>query len=352
MDRLRLAILSSVLLLWATPAHAGTVAIVRLPSPTPQLTEALSRLHGELLSVGLDVKMIVGPADRGSDRADSRAWVEQIAAEGGIDAVIEIVGDPSPVAVDIWVIEQSPRGIEALRVSVEPSGNNASERLAIRAVEVLRSTFLERDMVARERHAKSIAEPATGPLPSGESDQPDEPNEPAPRPEHLGVEVGATALTSLDGVGVAILPTVRIDLRVRSWFVVQAVFAGLGSHSTVATTAGNARVAHQFGILGGSYRIRPDRPLWPFFALSAGVLHTAVEGRADPPRQGHTTDQWSFLLDGSLGLGLSLPDRYFLTLATQVQLAEPYVGIHFVDEMVATGGRPNLGLALTVGAWL
>jgi hypothetical protein len=87
-------------------------------------------------------------------------------------------------------------------------------------------------------------------------------------------------------------------------------------------------------------------------ALSAGVLRTSVEGRADSPRQGHTVDQWSFLLDGSLGAALRLPDRYTLTLAAHVQMADPYVAIHFVDRVVATTGRPNLALTLTVGAWL
>ncbi len=67
---------------------------------------------------------------------------------------------------------------------------------------------------------------------------------------------------------------------------------------------------------------------------------------------GHRVDQWSFLLDGSLGAGLRLYRRYYLTLAAHVQMAEPYVAIHFVDAVVATSGRPNLLLTLTVGAWL
>ena len=346
MDRVRAAILSSILLLWAAPLHAGTVAIVRPPSSAPDVTETLSRIHGELLAVGLEVKMINRPADRGPGRADSRAWLEEIAAEGEIDAVIDIVGDVAPVAVDVWVIEKSPRRLEVSRVSLESTTTNAPERLAIRAVEVLRSTFLENDMVAMERHGEPVAKPATTALP------PREPKEPASRHEHLGVEVGALALTSLDGVGPAILPIARLDFAARSWLVVEAAVAGLGSRPTVRTTAGNARVSQQFGTLGGCFRFRSAQRLWPFLALSTGVLHTSVEGGADSPRQGHTVDQWSFLLDGSLGAGLRLPDRYTLTLAAHVQMADPYVAIHFVDKVVATTGRPNLALTLTVGAWL
>ncbi len=340
MRRVHFAVLSLVLLLWVAPAYAVTVAIVQPPNPNPDFVETLSRLHGELLSVGFEVRMVEPARDGGPDRADSRAWLEEIAARNRVDAVLDIVGDTAPVSVDIWVIEQPPRRWAVSRVAREPNTRNALERLAIHAVEVLRSTLIANDMATRKPHDESNAT-----SPQGELDKP------ASR-ERLGVEVGAAALTSLDGVGPALLPMARLDWAARSWLVVQAALAGMGTRPTVATTAGTARVAQQYGIFGGCYRFRPDQRLWPFFALSAGLLHTSVEGQAESPRQGHTEDQWSFLLDGGLGAGLHLPNRYYLTLAAHVQMADPYVAIHFVDTTVATTGRPNLVLTLTVGAWL
>jgi hypothetical protein len=345
-DRLRLAVLASTLLFWAVPAQAVTVAIVRPLNPSPEMTETLVRLHGELLSVGLEVEIADGPAARGLGTTDSRAWLKELAAERGVDAVIDIAGDGGLVAVEVWVTDKAPRRFEVSRVALEANTENASERLAIRALEVLRSSFLEIDLAARERRGEAIAKPPDAILPQGEV------GKPASRPERFGLELGAAALTSLDGVGPAILPIMRIDVTVRSWLVMQAAVAGLGSRPTVATTAGNARIAQQYGVLGGCYRFRPDQWLRPFFALSAGVLRTSVEGQADSPKQGHSVDQWSFLLDGSLGVGLRLHGRYYLTLAAHVHVAEPYVAIHFVDEVVATSGRPNLLLTLTVGAWL
>ncbi len=347
MDRVRLAILTLILLLWATSVHAGTVAIVRLPTPTPDLTEVLSRLHGELLSVGLEVKMIDRPVDRGLSRADVRTWLQETAAEGGIDAIIAVVGETTPVAVDIWVIEKLPRRLEVSRVSTEPNTRNASERLAIRAVEVLRSTFLENDMASRERHDEPRAKPATTSLPSTA-----EHDEPASNLERFGVAAGVAAVTSLDGVGPAIMPVARFDWAARPWLVVQATAAGFGSRPMVATTAGTARVTQQYGILGGCYRFRSDKRLQPFLTLSAGLLHTLVEGQADSPRQGHHVNQRSFLLDASLGADLRLVDHYYLTLAVHVQMANPYVAIHITDAVVGTSGHPNFVLTLTVGAWL
>ena len=347
----RLALLSWFLLLWATPAYAGTVAIVQPVNPTPDLTETLSRIHGELLSVGLEVKVIHLPADPGLGRTDARVWLEQIAAEGQLDAVIDIVGEIAPDAVDVWVIEKLPRRLEVSRIALEPNTRNASETLAIRAVEVLRSTFLEKDMEARERHslpmAQPVPHPTTATFPRGAR------QESAPgHVEHLGVAAGVAALTSLDGVRAAIMPMAQVNWRARSWFDLQVAFAGLGTRPTAATTDGSAQIAQQYGTFGGCFGLHSDGLLWPLVALSGGVLHTALEGHADLPRQSHNVDQWSFLLDGSLGARLRVADRYYLTLAAHVQMAEPYVAIHIVDTVVATTGRPNVALTLTIGAWL
>jgi hypothetical protein len=343
-NRFRPVFAALTLLLLAAPAGAGTVGIVQPGAPTPELTETVSRLHGELISVGLEVRMIA--PHHSPDEADSRAWVEKIAAAGGIDAVIDVVGDNAPVWVDVWVIEKSPRRIELWRVASEPNTANAPERLAIRAIEVLRSSFLVSDMSGKQRHPEPIARPAVKIQPRGELD------ERAGRSERVGLGLGASVLTSTDGLGPAILPVVHLDGTLRSWLGVHAELAGLGTRPTVATTAGNARVAQQYGIFGASYRFHLSQGLSPFVALSAGALRTSVQGEADAPRQGHGATQWSFLVDTSVGASLRLPGRFYVSLAGHVQLAEPYVAIHIMDAIVATSGRPNLVLTLTVGAWL
>lgn len=343
---MRWVLLSSGLLLWAGSAHASTVAILIPSSSSPALTEALSRIRGELLSVGLEVKTMEGPTDRDGTRHDPRAWIKRGEGLEGLDAVVEIVGDVTPVAVDVWVIEHSPRRVEGTRVSPDLGEGNVVERLAIRAVELLRSTFLEHDMAARARREISSTKPAvTTPTPT-------EMPPPTHRLERFGVEAGAAVLTSLDGVGPAILPLARFDWAARPWFVLQATLAGLGTHSTVASSVGSAQIAQQFGELGASYRLWPDRPLEAFLSLSAGALHFSIDGRANSPAKGHSLDHWSFMLDGSAGAILRLPERYFFSLAAHAQMAETYVAVYLADVVVATAGRPNLAMSLTLGAWL
>ena len=346
------SILSSILLFWTAPLHAATVAIVRPPSPSPDLTETLSRLHGELLSVGLEVEITEGPVARGLGTTESRAWLEKLAADRGVDAIIDIASEVAPFAVDVWLVHKVPRSrevsLEVARVTLEPNTEKPSERLAIRAIEVLRSSFLEIDLAARERRSEALAKTPTTALPLAEV--PD-PASPSPS-ERFGVEVGAAALTSLDGVGPALLPVLRIGWAASAGLVAQATLAGLGSSPTVATTAGSARVTQHYGVLGGCYRFHSDPWLRPFLALSAGALRTSVTGQANAPYQGHAVGQWSFLLDGSLGAEMRLSGRYFAALAAHVQVAAPYIDVHFVGDVVATSGRPNLLLTLTVGAWL
>jgi hypothetical protein len=345
--RVRIAFLSSLLLLWTTSVPAGTVAVVQLPTKTPDLTETLSRLHGELLSVGLEVRVIDRPASRGLNQADLRAWLQERVTEDGLDAVLHIIGDTTPTAVDVWVVEKSSGRLEVSRVALEPNTRNASEMLSIRSVEVLRSTFLENDMAWGELHRKPLTRPATTTVPLAT-----EHDEPANHLERLGVEVGAAALTSLDGVGPAVLPMAGVDWRVRPWFAAHAEVAGLGTRPSVAATGGSARVTQQYALLGGHYRFHSNRRLSPILTLSAGVLHTLVEGQANAPGQGHDVNQWSFLWDLGLGTELRLAERYYLTLAAHVQVANPYVAIHITNAVVGTTGFPNLVLTLTVGAWL
>jgi hypothetical protein len=110
-------------------------------------------------------------------------------------------------------------------------------------------------------------------------------------------------------------------------------------------------VAQAYGLLGGSLRFRDGARLRPVATLSAGVLHTSVEGRADEPNQSHVLTQWSFLVEAGAGAVWHLHDRFTVSLAIHAQLAAPYVAVRFLDTEVATSARPNLLLTLTVGAW-
>ncbi len=342
MGRLRSLLLVVLALLWAERVGAATIAILRPVVASPELEETLYRLKGELLAVGLDVEIVARPPNVHSDTLEARAVLERVATARELDAIIDVVGDPMPVAVDVWVFRQPSGNAEVSRVMVEVSRDNAAKTLAIRAIEVLRSRLVEFDLSRREKPRDAVVGP-----PRAESSPPAR-----GAPERFGVEAGAGVLASLDGVGPAILPLLRLGWAPRSWFAVQGTAAGLGSRPSITTADGSARVSQAYGVLGVCYCPRAEPGLHPLVAVAVGAMRTSHEGRAHPPDTAHEVDQWSFLVEASLGARIDLPGRFYLTLASHAHLAQPYVAIHLVDGVAGSTGRPNLLLTTTVGAWL
>jgi len=352
--RLRYALLVVLALLWVGRAQAGTVALLRPTSEAPELNEAIFRLKGELLAVGLAVAVVDRPPDGDTSSSEAYAWLDRTALERGIDAFIDVVGERTPVAVDVWLCERSPRRLRVSRVTLPPDTPNAAATLAIRAIEVLRSSFLAIDLARAEATAVPPA-PAAPPAPPADlGDEAKAGATPAALPgwAHIGLAAGAAVLTSLDGVGPSLSPLVRLEWAPLPWLSLQATGAGFGTRPRVETSLGSVQVAQGFATLGACVCRSGDSGFGPVVALAAGALHTAVDGQALPPNVGHDVDSWGFLLDGSFGVRLNEPRRYYLTLASHVQIAQPYVAVHFVDTVVATTGRLNLLLTLTAGAWL
>ncbi|HEY5956960.1 MAG TPA: hypothetical protein VIV60_10425 [Polyangiaceae bacterium] len=330
---------------WTTSATAATVVLVHPSRPAAGMTEALARINGELSSAGFAIEVVDGAVALGTD-GESRNWLEQLATGRGADAVVAVMGDKTPDSVEVWVIDKVTGKSVVRRVPFRPESPKGPETLAIQAVELLRASFLEIDLASKSRLPQVRVVPPPTVVRFVELDRKAEPS------ERFGVELGGTAIVSFDGVGPAAMPMVRFDWAIRPWLVAEVTAAGLGSRSSVKAAAGTARVSQDFVLLGASYRFRGGKRLTPFVALSAGALHTSVEGRAENPFQGHNAHSWSLLLDGEFGAAATLHDRLYLSLSAHAQCAEPYPAIRFAGAAVATSARPNALVTLTMGAWL
>lgn len=360
-----------MLLLQSTAARAATVVIVGPVNGPPVMVETLVRLKGELTSAGFDVQIVdASPVGSNAD-GTSRSALEQLASRRSADAVVAMVGGPSnpdapsssdrardtnagggggPDSVEVWVIDKVTGKSVVRRVPFEPTSAGASKTLAIRAIELLRSSFLEIDLAARARQSDPSVPP---PRPPAAVIKLVDMGRGAPaRAERIGVEVGGAAVMGVDGIGPALLPLVRVGWAARSWLIAEATLAGLGTRPAVTTEAGSAEVAQAYALAGGAVRLRDSSDWRPFIAFSVGGLRTSVAGRANPPNEGHAVGQWSFLVDLGFGVAIHLPDRFYLSFGADAQLAEPYVRLRFADAIVATSARPNLLVTATVGAWL
>lgn len=291
---LRLALVFAILLPTVAHAQAISVVVLRPPNPSAEVTQALTLLRGELLSVGLEVTLAdraVAPQAGGADSVD---WLEALAARGA-SAVIDPIGGDALDAIDVWMVKTQPRRFEVAHVSVDPDAPHRPEMLALRTVEALRAGLVQMDWAARKRREEPAPETPEPTNPAVQIDQP-----PAAR-ERVGIEIGAASSMSLDGLGPAIMPTVGVGWAAQPWLIVRAAAAGLGTRPTVSNSAGSARVAQQHAVVGASYRFRAGQRLWPFVGLSAGALHTSVQGHTGNGTTGHNLNRWSALLDVSLG---------------------------------------------------
>ncbi|HEX2657555.1 MAG TPA: hypothetical protein VHU40_04760 [Polyangia bacterium] len=325
------------------------VMLVRPPTPSASATEILSRLRGELLSVGLSVDIAERSVQATSDGTSSRAWMERAAADRRLDAALDIIDGAAPAAVDIWIFSSASGRSEVTRVTAESGSATALERLSIRCVEVLRSILAERTL----GKVPLRQEPATPEPPPTVAAPLEALPAPADGPRRLGLELGATLVTTLDSVAPSISPLLRANWVVGDVLALQMEGAALGSRAGFAAAGGSARLSQQFA-LAGVCACWPSsrRRLRPTFALSVGALHSAVTGQAEAPAEGHGLSAWSLLVQASAGVRVALAPRYELSLAAHAQFAQPYVVVYVVDQAVATVGRPGLGLSLTLGGWL
>jgi len=103
------ALLAALAFLWPSLLVAATVMIVRPAEPAAEITETVSRLHGELLAVGLAVAIAERADGGGPDGTSAPAWLKSVAIDRGIDAAIDVIGDSRVEAADIWIFQQAPR---------------------------------------------------------------------------------------------------------------------------------------------------------------------------------------------------------------------------------------------------
>ena len=338
--RLAIDLVLLTVLFWAVDAWAASVMLVQPPSPSPAMAEAIVRVRGELISEGFQVEVMDGLKG-----TESRSWLEQLAEACKADAVVAILGDETPDSVEVWVVDKVTEKTVVRRIPFQPQSDHAPKTFAIHTLELLRASFLEIDLrpSSRPSKAKSVP-PAVAHFVDGEK--------PASRPKRFGVEIGGAAVIGFGDVGPAILPVMRLGWAIRPSLVAQVAVAGHGSQASVRTDVASAQVTEEFAVLGASYRFVLGRHLRPSLSLAAGALHTRAEGQADSPQRGRDATMWSFLLDGGVGIGLVLAERFEVAFATHAQVANPYPAIRFDRSVVATSTRPSLLFTLTVGAWL
>ncbi len=365
----------------ADPTSRPLVVLVR-PSPADTtLAEAMIRIHGELVEGGFGVAMVDG-----SDDVEPRVAIETAGQSLRPAVTIGFFGR-STEALELWIADRLTGKLVVRRLGVRgEQGSRASEVLAVRAAELLRASLMEL-LVLRDRGASSDAGNASRASPATASGAPPRASTdvsatnrsatspPSPEPANTsplpaierwatrdllaatpasrwGFELGAAVLGSFEGLGPAVLPLLRAQVKLGEHLRLRGTAAGLGTRPNVQASSGSAAVSQVLLLLEGVYRPVVGASIAPQLSLGGGALRFGVEGDTSWPYRPVANSRWSAAVDAGAGCVARLHPNIEAALEAHAVFAEPYPAVQLFDDIAARAGRPTWLLSLTLSGWL
>jgi hypothetical protein len=333
---------------FAQALPAPKVILLRPPAAPAPVSEALVRLQAELTVEGFDAR--VSEVDLGPD---VRASLEKVAPTMAATAVVAVVAGSDPASAELWVVDRLTGKTVVRRVHADPKmPARIAEVLSVRAVELLRASFLE--LAITSRPAPDVVEV---PLPS-------EPvvtrfvTEPLVEAEPdwtWAVEAGAGGMGAIQSVSGGttllgeILPVARVQRAFNARLCARVSFAGLGTQAQVNLRGGYANVSQTSVLAEGLVRFRRGKRLEPVLSFGAGILYLAAEGHEMAPYIGGNAYRVSAAADAGVGLRMPLrPRRVELGFELHALVAEPYPVVRSTQSEVARAGRPSLLASITL----
>lgn len=317
----------------ARAAALPKVILVRPPAAPPSVTEALVRLRGELIAAGFDAEVI-----ELSLAADVRESLERAspASTASATALVAVIASADPGSAELWVIDRVTGKTVVRRVNAGAAdASRMAEVLSVRAVELLRASFLELAI-------------ATGP--SAEAPAPTTPAverwaiQTLEEPDWTwAVEAGGGTADAIGGVWNAILSVARLEHAFGERLCARVTFEGIGTDARVDTPNGYADVSQTVLLGEALIRFRRGRRIEPLVTLGAGTLRLVADGHEAAPYQGESGVRWAAA--GDVGIGVRLPlrrRRFEIGIEAHALVAQPYPTVRFFDTEVTHAGRPSL----------
>ncbi len=320
-------------------ADAALVVLVRPPARSAIVSEAITRIRGELVADGFEVSVV--NASPGSDARSALARAEK---DTSAAATVALFLHADARAAEVWVIDRltAKTVVRAVELTAAPPGS-APEVLARRSVELLRASLLEilvdtREEPSERRTARTKAsEWAERAL--------------EPRRSPWGLEAGAQLLASFGGAGGAWMPVGRLRLGLGPRLATRLTVSGLGTRPRLEFAEGRATLSQELGLLELVGDLTSPGWLTPVVSLGAGVYHIGVDGSATWPYTGLRGDRFSFAADVGGGLALAITPSLALSLEAHGILVTPYPVIRFLDDDSIEIRNPLVSGVLTLTGW-
>jgi hypothetical protein len=326
-SRLAAALVGLGVLLFAWAAEAQRVALVRPPEADAVLLEVFNRLSAELRLQDFEVAIL----DTGVDPRSPEALAEAARRTVSV-AAVRFFRRGDSTAVDVWIGARagSPSTVHTIE---PPGGLDAPNVLAIRTVDLLRTTLREfgggeRPPPAAPREAK----PPPAPVP------------PPERPPNWKIRAEGIVLWNRPTLGLAFGASLGLTRRVADHVELGVMAAGpVVVGRNWATSEGEATINHQVGWAELRFSGWPAGPFVLGTSAGAGAMRMVVHG-IRPAEFSRGAQVWSFAatLAAHADLPLGGNAAIGMTLRAIGLTPRPAVGI---DQSQAVIEFPLLGVS-------
>jgi hypothetical protein len=325
----------TALLFVALPATAQRIVLLRPRTADPALAEAFGRLKGELLTYDFEVIVI-----EAGDVTPTPPELARAAEQARAVASISLVRSQGLATADVWISDRVT-GKTTMRTIATAEGREASGVLAVRAVDLLRTSLRELGPGDRpppevvgarpERAPARVREWATG----------------EPRRRLWWVEAAFVLQSTLSTLGAVYGPSISIGASPLERVDLDISFQG--PLSGAEASLNGAKVSLQTQQLFAELRYRPiARTRWAVEATaSAGAHRFEVDGNAQAPYIGRSDSALTALVAPGVGLELRLLPSALLVASGRAVFLAPRPVVRAAGTEVAYG-RP----ALQAGAGL
>lgn len=334
-----MAVFVAIIAIGRAATAAPDIVILLQPSgASAGQRRCLTRIRQELLADGFSVT-IVNPGPE----TDPASLAEAVQHQPQSAATIALVGDPTLGVAELWILDRTGTRAAVRRITAPAEDpEHAAEIMAIRTIEVLRASALQRLVDSSEAHALAPTCPTAAPVVAvvpGERSA-------------LDVELGLVALDNVGGPGPALIPVARLRAQFSRYVFARLTFEGLGTQPRVQAIEGSVQINQALDTveIGGTFR--RDRRLEPFLTLGGGALHVASSGEGVYPFTGIDQRRWVAIADLGLGLMAIIRTGWALSFEVHALIAAPHPVVQFSGTAVGTIGRPALAAAWSVVTWL
>lgn len=330
------ALLLALSLLFGTrDAHAQRVVLLRPGGADPILSEAFSRLRGELSAQDFEVLVVDADSASSGPSALVKLTKEQRAFAG-----ISLRRGASTATADVYIADRIT-GKLSQRTLALSDAREAPSVLAVRAVDLLRSSL--RELGDDEQIAPEVVGVDRSPVPTAVRDWAAEP------PSRFRLGAAALVFVASPALGVALGPSVSLRARLAKRFSLGAIASGplLGARFDAAS--GSASVRQEFGLVEMVWSALMLRRLELGPSLFFGAYHLEAKGEVDPPLVSQSDTVWSLALGGGLGAGVRLSEHLLLEGSARVFSLSPRPGVAIFNDETEFA-RLCAALNLGVGA--